>query len=76
MHLIYGGAPCNRRESACLCEKRYPIRRQPHHTTFASMHRRLSEMDNLKRGADVDRLTTAQTAVFEEESRHRVEQNP
>ncbi|KAI4471479.1 helix-turn-helix domain [Holotrichia oblita] len=75
MHLAYGAAQCNEKEAARLYEQRYPARRQPHHTTFASIHRRLRESGNLKRPGGSGRPRTACTVQFEEEVLHRVEEN-
>ncbi|KAI4466765.1 oxysterol-binding protein-related [Holotrichia oblita] len=75
MHLVYGAAQCNGKEAARLYEQRYPARRQPHHTTFASIHRRLRESGNLKRLGGSGRPRTACTVQFEEKVLHRVEEN-
>ncbi|EZA62141.1 hypothetical protein X777_03748 [Ooceraea biroi] len=74
MHLIYGEARCNGREAARLYEERYPNRRQPHHSTFASIHRRLRESGNLKRSGGAGRPRTIRMIAFEEEVLNRVEE--
>ena len=75
MHLVYGAALCNGRDAARLYEERYPERRQPHHTTFASIHRRLRETGTLRHPGGTGRPRTARTVEFEEEVLHCVEEN-
>lgn len=76
MHLIYGEAKCNGREASRLYKDRYPHRRHPDHKTFASIHRRLAENGNFRRGDGAGRPRTARTPSFEEEVLDQVEQEP
>lgn len=43
MYLIYAEARSNGQEASRLYHLRFPNRRQPHHSTFASIHRKLCE---------------------------------
>jgi hypothetical protein len=67
MLVVYGEAGCNGRRAARLYEDRYPLRHHPHHTTFASIYRRLRQTGNLKRPGGAGRPRTARTPEFEED---------
>jgi hypothetical protein len=45
---VYGEAQVNGREAQIIYQERYPQRQLPHHTTFASIDRRLREYCSLE----------------------------
>ena len=47
MIMCYGEARGNERVARHIYEQCYPNRRHPHHSTFAAIHQRLREMENL-----------------------------
>ncbi|GFR23530.1 hypothetical protein TNCT_434921 [Trichonephila clavata] len=47
MHLVYGMAKCNGREALRMYRQKYPSRKMPSRSFFATIHRRLCETGSL-----------------------------
>nr|CAI5842924.1 unnamed protein product [Callosobruchus analis] len=67
MLLIYGEAKNNGRQAVRLYEQKFPNRRIPHHSTFASIEMRLRETGNLRtKRNNAGRPRTTRTVSIEE----------
>lgn len=67
MHHVYGEAQGNGRETQRIYQEGYPQRKLPHHTTFASINRRLREYCSLEiNKSTVGRPRSVRTPVLEE----------
>nr|CAI5830202.1 unnamed protein product [Callosobruchus analis] len=67
MLLIYGEAKNNGRQAVRLYEQKFPNRRIPHHSTFASIEMRLRETGNLRtKRNNAGRPRTTRTVRIEE----------
>nr|CAI5834537.1 unnamed protein product [Callosobruchus analis] len=67
MLLIYGEAKNNGRQAVRLYEQKFPNRRIPHHSTFASIEMRLRETGNLRtKRNNAGRPRTTRTVPIEE----------
>lgn len=77
MHLMYGAAEGNGRAAARLYAQRFPNRRQPHHTTFSTIDRRLGETGTMRpdRG-NAGRQRDVRTPELEERILEEVGMNP
>lgn len=77
MHMVYGAANGNGRGASRLYADRFPGRQQPHHTTFAAVHRRLSENRTLRPNmANAGRERSVRTPELEEDILEMVDNNP
>jgi transposase len=77
MHLVYGEARGNDREAQRIYQERYPQLQLSHHTTFASIDRRLREYGSL----EINKLTarsprTVRTPDLEEAVLDTIEEKP
>jgi len=78
MHFLCGFAGGNSREAARLYQFQYPLRRQPHHSTFTRIHRALGEVGTFNRVGvhHVGRPRAVRTADFDEAVLDFVNNNP
>jgi hypothetical protein len=75
MHLAYGDARGNGRESRRIYQERYP-RQLPHHTTFTSIDRRLRDGSLEINRSTAVRPKTVRTSALEEAVLDAIEEKP
>nr|CAH7748736.1 unnamed protein product [Callosobruchus chinensis] len=77
MLLIYGEAKNNGRQAVRLYEQKFPNRRIPHHSTFASIEMRLRETGNLRtKRNNAGRPRTTRTVRIEEAILNNILERP
>lgn len=77
MHFEYGRANGNALEARRLYAERHPLRQIPHHTIFASLHRRLSEGGTFRgHYNDNGRPREVRTVAIEEAVLNIIEEEP
>jgi hypothetical protein len=77
MHLVYSEARGSGREAQRIYQESYPQRQLPHHTTFASIDRRLREYGSLEINKHmVGRPRTVRTPDLEEAVEDTIEEKP
>nr|CAH7755456.1 unnamed protein product [Callosobruchus chinensis] len=77
MLLIYGEAKNNGRQALRLYEQKFPNRRIPHHSTFASIEMRLRETGNLRtKRNNAGRPRTTRTVRIEEAILNNILERP
>lgn len=77
MHLVYGMANCNGREALRMYRQKYPSRKMPSRSFFATIHRRLCETGSLDvHKPDSGRQRISRTVDAEERVVQALQRNP
>ena len=77
MHMMYGAARGNGRAAQRMYAAQFPLRRQPHYSTFVAIHRRLRESGRFRPTRfDAGRPRVTRTPLSEEEVLEAVANNP
>ncbi|KAF8792294.1 hypothetical protein HNY73_003909 [Argiope bruennichi] len=77
MHLVYGMANCNGREALRMYLQKYPSRKMPSRSFFATIHRRLCETGSLDvHKPDSGRQRISRTVDAEERVAQALQRNP
>ncbi|KAF8770617.1 hypothetical protein HNY73_018123 [Argiope bruennichi] len=77
VHLVYGMANCNGRKALRMYRQKYPSRKMPSRSFFATIHRRLCETGSLDvHKPDSGRQRISQTVEAEERVVQALKRNP
>ncbi|GFR29745.1 hypothetical protein TNCT_576911 [Trichonephila clavata] len=77
MHLVYGMTNCNGLEALRMYRQKYPSRKMPSRSFFATIHRRLCETSSLDvHKPDLGRQRISRTVDAEERVVHALQRNP